>query len=760
MRAALKSLWFFLLLVGVVYLATVPLNLKSDVLDMLLSDSGEQSELLVAKGLMSAGAGELRLALVSDSSAELEDAVSTLKSSLLKSKVFLNLKKIAKDKFFKSFSASRAYILDPDALELLKSKDSVDLVVGNIQRKLSSPLGGFYSTLLPYDPLLLSTESLEVLTSLVKGEEVENVLFQNDQSEHRAFFFIEVGQDRSAPEQITGELNQIISSLEESHPEIEVRWSGFSRFAADSAQRMKRDINRVGLFASLLILALVCFTFRRIEPLLLTGLSLISGFLFAFSATHFILGGVHLMTIGFGSSLMGAGADYAVHFQCSKYFSGSGLLVARSIIWGAVTSIVAFLFLMIAGFPGLTELALFSACSLLGSSLSVLLFFKDSGLERLDYSSSFLSNILSKSPYSLLIFSSGEGRESYGWMSTLFIGILSALSCYLFSSFDDNPTSFQKPSKYILEDELWLQQKLVPQGLDGHLLISADSELALENQLLELSKKITSQALAGSVVSKASVTRSQSKRQSSFETYSDFLKTNQVGLTKQLSELGFDDALVQKAFEISEQQEPSLTSSEEVFPGELLKELKLGQSAGKHWAAAYLYNISDKELLLGLLDKEGSAQYYNHRETLNKLFSDYRLQAIYCLALAYLIIFILLVLVSGAKQAVRIVLPAVVAGLSTIALVGILGFSLNFFGILALVIVLGLAVDYGIFLDQSREERQVSNMAISLSVLTTAGSFSLLMLSETPVLAMFGAIISIGVVTSWLMLHLSFGEDN
>jgi predicted exporter len=131
-----------------------------------------------------------------------------------------------------------------------------------------------------------------------------------------------------------------------------------------------------------------------------------------------------------------------------------------------------------------------------------------------------------------------------------------------------------------------------------------------------------------------------------------------------------------------------------------------------------------------------------------------------CLAVAYLIIFIFLVLIYDFSKAVRIISPAIAGGIITVAAVSLLGFSLNFFGVLALVIVLGLAVDYAIFLSEAGDERSVSNIAITLSVFTTTGSFGLLMLSKTPVLAMFGAVISLGVIISWLLLPIAFQNNN
>ena len=741
------------LLSSLAYLALVPLNLKSDVLDLLLSDSGERSELLVAKSLMSAGVDQLRLGIVSDSLGATESAAEFVKLAIKDSKGLLNLKKISRESFLERYSASRAFLLDQETLSKISSDEAVSFVTENIQRKLSSPLGAFYSSLLPYDPLLLSTESVEVLSGLSEGEENRNVLYQVGEGESRAFIFIETDSVANTPEQIAFAVAKIGERLEAEHPEVELRWSGFARFASDSAERLKKDINRVAFFASLLIVLFVFLTFRRLEPLLLTGLSLVSGFIFGLAATHSMLGGVHLMTIGFGSSLMGAGADYAVHFQSSKYFSGSGRLVRRAILLGAWTSIMAFVFLMVAGFPGLTELALFSACSLLGSSATVLLFFKDAIKTKLDYRNTFFSRILAKLPFTLI----GKASSKF---TLLAITVTGGVLCFLLVEFEDSPASFQKPSAVILEDELWLQKNLVPKNLDGYLLVSGETEEALESHLLKLAEEIKGKNLAESVVSKTSVTGDKIQRVNSYKAYKNFIESNRDELVQGLEYFGFSEELVNKALEISNQREPTLSSSSEVYPGELLQELVLEETSEMKWGAAYLYKVSDKANLLSYLEDKENARFYNHRETLVELFFNYRIRAMICLAVAYLIIFIFLVLVYDFSKAARIISPAIAGGIITVAAVSLLGFSLNFFGVLALVIVLGLAVDYAIFLSEAEDERSVSNIAITLSVFTTTGSFGLLMLSKTPVLAMFGAVISLGVIISWLLLPMVFQNSN
>jgi len=101
----------------------------------------------------------------------------------------------------------------------------------------------------------------------------------------------------------------------------------------------------------------------------------------------------------------------------------------------------------------------------------------------------------------------------------------------------------------------------------------------------------------------------------------------------------------------------------------------------------------------------------------------------------------------------RVLAPTALASLATLALLGIAGQNLQLFHVLALMLLLGIGVDYGIFLHENPSRRDaIAWLAVALSALGTLLSFGLLSLSKTPALQAFGLTMLIGTTTVWLIV--------
>jgi predicted exporter len=83
---------------------------------------------------------------------------------------------------------------------------------------------------------------------------------------------------------------------------------------------------------------------------------------------------------------------------------------------------------------------------------------------------------------------------------------------------------------------------------------------------------------------------------------------------------------------------------------------------------------------------------------------------------------------------------------------GLSGQGLQLFHVLALMLLLGVGVDYGIFLHEhpSRSD-PVAWLAVVLSALSTLLSFGLLGLSKTPALQAFGLTMLVGTGSVWFL---------
>jgi len=148
------------------------------------------------------------------------------------------------------------------------------------------------------------------------------------------------------------------------------------------------------------------------------------------------------------------------------------------------------------------------------------------------------------------------------------------------------------------------------------------------------------------------------------------------------------------------------------------------------------------------------AAYINKVQSISDLFRRFRIRAAKLVALAYLIIFALLVCCYRLKKACLIIASPLLAALLAMGITGCLSSTVNFFHIVSLVLILGIGSDYAIFFAQGASKELTTAAAVSLCAIATILSFGLLWLSSTPVLSSFGATLFFGIIFALLFAPL------
>jgi predicted exporter len=211
-----------------------------------------------------------------------------------------------------------------------------------------------------------------------------------------------------------------------------------------------------------------------------------------------------------------------------------------------------------------------------------------------------------------------------------------------------------------------------------------------------------------------------------------------------------------------------LESAKELEPHDFLKEpasqpvrhLWLGQVNGGFASVVGLRGVSAASL--PLLHQAGSGldgvQWVDKAGEISAVLAHYRKYMGWVVLLSYFAVYGLLYpRYRGATW--RVVLPTALASILTLALLGLTGQGLQLFHVLALMLLLGVGVDYGIFFQEHLDGRDlIAWLAVVLSALSTLLSFGLLSLSKTPALQAFGSTILIGTVTVWLIVPC-FGRE-
>jgi predicted exporter len=136
---------------------------------------------------------------------------------------------------------------------------------------------------------------------------------------------------------------------------------------------------------------------------------------------------------------------------------------------------------------------------------------------------------------------------------------------------------------------------------------------------------------------------------------------------------------------------------------------------------------------------------------ISNLFGEYRRRGTFSLVFAYALIFAVLLPKYGPRGAALAVIPVGVAGIVVLATVALAGFPVNLFTLFGMVLLLGIGMDYSIFLAEAGEHREAAFLALSLACFTTMLSFGLLMLSSTPALQSIGLVVLVGTPTALVL---------
>jgi predicted exporter len=190
-----------------------------------------------------------------------------------------------------------------------------------------------------------------------------------------------------------------------------------------------------------------------------------------------------------------------------------------------------------------------------------------------------------------------------------------------------------------------------------------------------------------------------------------------------------------------------------------IQQIDLHKTDNGYFALILIKGVKDESELIKIAQGYPAVSYVNVVHEINNMLRDFRLQATWLAVFSYLIILLLSITRYGWRHASLIILPPLLAALSVLGLLGLFSAKLNLFHILALVLVLGIGIDYPIFFAERRSKTSATMFGILLCATTTVCSFGLMIVSRTPVLHSFGFVLVIGVIAAVIFAPLASLKD-
>ncbi len=563
----------------------------------------------------------------------------------------------------------------------------------------------------------------------------------------------------SAQEQVIPLLDQATQAVKQSVPDAEVVTAGVILHAAAGSRQAGSEMATIGAGSLIGIVLLMWLTFRSLKPIALIALSIAIGCLGALSVSWLLFGRLHLLTLVFGASLVGIAQDYAIYFLCARLGTNQHMdsrQLLRRLLPGLglmlLAAVIGYLGMALTPFPGLRQMAVFSMLGLLFAWLTVILWFP-----ALIHADSLRSTALADR-YSRSIVKWPQFRVNRIGFVLLAVFTVFVVAGLMRLKVSDDIRALQKTPQHLLDDQIKLGKLLdTPTPAQFYLVRGESAEIVLqrEEQLKRQLQTVIDKKLIGGVQAVSNWVPSQQQQHADHDLIVDKLLAPQgvlAAIATAIDENGqWQQDLRQR---LLAQNKPLLPDAFIASPaGQPWRHLWLGKTGDRYASIVAVRGLSDYRQLQVLADvapKIDGVQWVDKVADISSVLSYYRQYMTWALLAAYATIFVLLSL-RYRRAAWRAIAPPLLATLATLALFGATGQPLQLFHVLACLLLLGLGVDYGIFLQEPTERhRRFAWLTVGLSAISALLSFGLLALSSSPPLHAFGLTMLIGMALVWL----------
>jgi len=546
---------------------------------------------------------------------------------------------------------------------------------------------------------------------------------------------------------------------------LELEQSGANRFAVAAERSIRQDVVVISAFSFVGVAALFLAFFRSIHGFLLAAFPSLFGILTATSATLLLFGHVDGITLAFGASLIGVCIDFSIHVMNHNALDGDGVppeetvrRVRGALTVAALTSIASFAGLTLTSFPGFRQIGVFAMVGVaasLAATLWVLPIFMR-GDHPVPALSARVANALGRSVAALV-----PHRRVLALVPILSI-LLALLVLPRLQWLDDLSRLMSFEPGLRAEDER-VRERISRQE-DGRLVVAVapdeESAIAKNDRVYE---RLEAAKAAGHLAGSRSLHTflwSQDLQDRNWKTLRAQPDLSARVKSAFMAEGFRPDALERFRSDFEAGPPPPLrpedlrASSLSDLLSPLL--LHLGERVA---AVTWLRGVRSPELLSADLDGIPDVHVLDQRTVLNGLYTEFRITTLEQTAVGCLLV---LAVVGFRYRRVRptlaAFLPSVLAAGLVFVIFALLGIEANLLHVISLELVLGMGVDYGIFIvDSARQGKafDATLLSILLCSLTTVFVFGTLTLSRHPALQAIGATTSLGVLLSFVFAPLS-----
>jgi predicted exporter len=531
---------------------------------------------------------------------------------------------------------------------------------------------------------------------------------------------------------------------------LNLELTGVGAFSVELQKTIRAEATKRSIMATAMLLLVLLVVFRKLRLVLLATLPIGMGFLAGLTLISLLFDTVHGITLAFGFTLLGVAVDYPLHLFSHAEHDSGGSAIRR--IWptmrlGVISTAIAYLALAFSGSPGLAQLGLFTAG---GVTIAVLV------------TRTWLPLLLPKQQMVQANAAMSPQAPTLQYVVAVVVLLLAAFAILRNSAaglWDDNLSSLSPvPAARIAADRA-LRSAVVTPDMRYQLVLHNDSleSLLHDSNVVDalLAKAVEDGLLHGwqSVSQMLPSEQDQRHRRDAIPD-PDILSAN---LQHAIAGTPFrPDAFA--PFVANARTAKTLPT---LFP------VAIAATPLRSWLDSHLLQIDDQWVALisiarpevnGLADRvqqwDVPVELVDLQESSVDLMRDYRVGARNTILVAALIIICLLWYVRGQlQQTIWIALTVTAALAVTVATITSLHGSLTVIHLVALLLVLGLGLDYALFLSRSESssERRATGRGVLACAASTTLAFGILAGSSIPVLKFLGLTVAAGSAANFLI---------
>lgn len=658
---------------------------------------------------------------------------------------------------------------DPAALEEQLSDAGLERAAGELVEQLRLPTASLIKQIAPQDPLLLYPAHLRRLEQARAGPlDVVDDRFVTEDG--RAVLFLasvhspfDSKSQRPLQDALVERFAELDGEAQADGDDLTLTQSGVNRFALRAEEQIRGDITRISTISMIGVILMFLILFRSPRLIVLAMLPLLAGVMTATGIGLLIFGELHGLTLAFGASLIGVCIDYPIHlFTHHALYRGSDRRamvagVRPGLLLGALTTVAGFVGMGWAAFPGIREIAAFASLGIL-AALATTLWVLPSLLP--NETKPVRSQRWLMKRAERLVAAMSRSRRVLVALPLAALVIMAIGLPQLEYEDDVSALTESEPDLMAEENEV---RSLVSRMDAGRMIVALgddDEQALIRND--EVHRRLTEAMAAGELAEFRSLhtflwsQRLQAENRERFCEREDLPGALDRAFVGEGLRAGSFEPFAKDIANLCKGEPSDLDwstlAASPMGPALSSMRVELGRQVA---VLTLVRGVEDLGQLRKRMAGMDDVLVFDQRSLMAELYGRHRSQTIELVGLGLLAVMAILFARHGQlRPTLAAFTPAILAAGMTLALLVLFGHAITLLHVVALVLVLSMGVDYGVFLTESRgDPREVAATVVSLLAccLSTVLSFGLLGMSGNPALQAIGLTTGLGVLFSLIL---------